>query len=85
MRWGGRSQEKVPAQPELLDCGSYNKRRCLAVAPTTVLRATLCKKAQYAGMVDMGLVEQRYPNIDVKQTTQIKCPLDPSNREHVRW
>lgn len=42
----------------------------------------LVKKSQRRQMVNVCLVKQRNPHINVKQVTQIKCPLDPS--EHAR-
>lgn len=48
-------------------------------------QVSLLKKSQHAQMVDMRLIKQRYPYIDIKQKAQIKRLLDPSNLEHAQW
>lgn len=47
-------------------------------------QALLLKESLHCPMVNMGLVQQRDPDVDVKKLAQVKRPLDPSDRGHAR-
>jgi len=45
----------------------------------------LRKESQRCRVVDMRFVQQRNPDVDIEQITQVKRPLDPSDRGHAQW